>query len=192
MKDLKEITAGNIIRLRQNSNITQAQLGEKLGYSDKSVSKWERAEAIPDAYVLKQMSALFGVTVDYLLDEHEETEPIEENPQRSYSRSAVMWLAVVGIWTAALLIFIVGWILEKNLWLTFVFALPVTLVTLLVLNSVWKKGKQNFYIVATLVASVLVLVYLSFFDKNWWQLFLLLVPAELLVFIAFKVKKARK
>lgn len=192
MKDLKEITAGNIIRLRQNSNITQAQLGEKLGYSDKSVSKWERAEAIPDAYVLKQMSALFGVTVDYLLDEHEETEPIEENPQRSYSRSAVMWLAVVGIWTAALLIFIVGWILEKNLWLTFVFALPVTLVTLLVLNSVWKKGKQNFYIVATLVASVLVLIYLSFFDKNWWQLFLLLVPAELLVFIAFKVKKARK
>ena len=192
MEDLKYITASNIIHLRQKNDMTQAQLGEKLGYSDKSVSKWERAEAIPDAYVLKKMSELFGVTVDYLLDEHEEWEPVVEQPQRSYSRSAILWLSVVSIWTAALLIFIIGWILEKNLWLTFIFALPVTLVTLLVLNSVWKKGKRNFYIVATLVASIIVLIYLSFFDKNWWQLFLLLVPAELIVFIAFKIKKTKK
>ncbi len=191
MGDLKYITASNIIHLRQKNDMTQAQLGEKLGYSDKSVSKWERAEAIPDAYVLKKMSELFGVTVDYLLDEHEEWEPVAEQPQRSYSRSAILWLSVVSIWTAALLIFIIGWILEKNLWLTFIFALPVTLVTLLVLNSVWKKGKRNFYIVATLVASIIVLIYLSFFDKNWWQLFLLLVPAELIVFIAFKIKKSK-
>lgn len=191
MEDLKYITASNIIHLRQKNDMTQAQLGEKLGYSDKSVSKWERAEAIPDAYVLKKMSELFGVTVDYLLDEHEEWEPVAEQPQRSYSRSAILWLSVVSIWTAALLIFIIGWILEKNLWLTFIFALPVTLVTLLVLNSVWKKGKRNFYIVATLVASIIVLIYLSFFDKNWWQLFLLLVPAELIVFIAFKIKKSK-
>lgn len=191
MEDLKYITASNIIHLRQKNDMTQAQLGEKLGYSDKSVSKWERAEAIPDAYVLKKMSELFGVTVDYLLDEHEEWEPVAEQPQRSYSRSAILWLSVVSIWTTALLIFIIGWILEKNLWLTFVFALPVTLVTLLVLNSVWKKGKRNFYIVATLVASIIVLIYLSFFDKNWWQLFLLLVPAELIVFIAFKIKKSK-
>lgn len=191
MEDLKYITASNIIHLRQKNDMTQAQLGEKLGYSDKSVSKWERAEAIPDAYVLKKMSELFGVTVDYLLDEHEEWEPVVEQPQRSYSRSAILWLSVVSIWTAALLIFIIGWILEKNLWLTFIFALPVTLVTLLVLNSVWKKGKRNFYIVATLVASIIVLIYLSFFDKNWWQLFLLLVPAELIVFIAFKIKKSK-
>lgn len=191
MEDLKYITASNIIHLRQKNDMTQAQLGEKLGYSDKSVSKWERAEAIPDAYVLKKMSELFGVTVDYLLDEHEEWEPVAEQPQRSYSRSAILWLSVVSIWTTALLIFIIGWILEKNLWLTFIFALPVTLVTLLVLNSVWKKGKRNFYIVATLVASIIVLIYLSFFDKNWWQLFLLLVPAELIVFIAFKIKKSK-
>ena len=47
--------------------MTQAQLAELLNYSDKSVSKWERAEAVPDAYVLKHMSEIFGVTVDYLL-----------------------------------------------------------------------------------------------------------------------------
>ena len=172
--------------------MTQAELGEKLGYSDKSISKWERAEAIPDAYVLKHMSELFDVTVDYLLTEHEEWKPEPEEAEHSYSRSAILWLSVVSIWTAALLIFIIGWILEKNLWLTFIYAIPVTLVTALVMNSIWKKGKRNFYIVATLVASVFVLIYLSFFDKNWWQLFLLLVPAELIVFIAFKIKKSKK
>ncbi len=47
--------------------MTQAGLGQRLNYSDKSISKWERGEAIPDAFVLTQMAALFGVTVDYPL-----------------------------------------------------------------------------------------------------------------------------
>ena len=47
--------------------MTQAELGQRLNYSDKSISKWERGEAIPDAFVLTQMAELFGVTVDYLL-----------------------------------------------------------------------------------------------------------------------------
>ena len=52
MEDLKFITAANIISLRTKAGMTQAQLAELLNYSDKSVSKWERAEAVPDAYVL--------------------------------------------------------------------------------------------------------------------------------------------
>ncbi|MBQ7218900.1 MAG: helix-turn-helix transcriptional regulator, partial [Ruminococcus sp.] len=46
--------------------MTQAQLGEELSYSDKSVSKWERGESIPDVYVLKHIADLSGVTVDYI------------------------------------------------------------------------------------------------------------------------------
>ena len=74
MEDLKVITASNIINLRTAKGLTQAELGELLNYSDKSVSKWERAEAVPDAYVLKKMSEIFGVSVDYILSRTDKRE----------------------------------------------------------------------------------------------------------------------
>ena len=42
MEDMKSIIAQNIIRLRKNANMTQAELAEKLSYTDKAVSKWEK------------------------------------------------------------------------------------------------------------------------------------------------------
>ena len=75
LSELKLISASNIIRLRTEAGMTQAELGAKLNYSDKTISKWERGEAIPDAYVLTQLAAMFGVTVDYLLSSHTDWEP---------------------------------------------------------------------------------------------------------------------
>ena len=68
--------------------MTQLELGEALSYSDKAVSKWERGEAIPDAYVLKKLSAIFNVSVDYLLSEHDEKELKAVAPHR-YDRRVI-------------------------------------------------------------------------------------------------------
>ena len=61
------IIAKKLTKLRKENNLTHLQLAEKLNYSDKAISKWERAESIPDVLVLKSIADLFGVTVDYLL-----------------------------------------------------------------------------------------------------------------------------
>ena len=42
MDTLEEIVAYNLTELRKNARLTQAELAEKINYSDKSVSKWER------------------------------------------------------------------------------------------------------------------------------------------------------
>ena len=189
MEDLKFITAANIISLRTKAGMTQAQLAELLNYSDKSVSKWERAEAVPDAYVLKHMSEIFGVSVDYLLSSHNDWEPISQKQKRRYRSEIIVLISMAGIWTLAFFIFIIGWILGHMLWLVFIYAVPISLITLLVFNSVWENGKRNYYIVSTLVASIFVMVYLTLLRWNPWQLLLLIIPAELIVFLAFSVKK---
>ena len=189
MEDLKFITAANIISLRTKAGMTQAQLAELLNYSDKSVSKWERAEAVPDAYVLKHMSEIFGVSVDYLLSSHNDWEPISQKQKRRYRSEIIVLISMAGIWTLAFFIFIIGWILGHMLWLVFIYAVPISLITLLVFNSVWENGKRNYYIVSTLVASIFVMVYLTLLHWNPWQLLLLIIPAELIVFLAFRVKK---
>ena len=55
MKDLHPIIAENLALLRKSSGLTQAQLAERLGYSDKAVSRWEKGDALPDINVLYEL-----------------------------------------------------------------------------------------------------------------------------------------
>lgn len=194
MDELKRIVAENLIRLRQNSGMTQADLGEKLNYSDKTVSKWERAESLPDVYVLKQISTIFGVTIDMLLSPHgkedfeiESTETKEK--ERSYSSNMITMISVFSIWTLALLIFVVLWVNKIVFPLVFLVAIPISLVVLLVMRSVWNQGRYNYWVVAALVLSLFVLVYFCFLSSKPWQMWLLVIPAELLVYMGFRVKR---
>ena len=193
MDELKPIIAGKIIRLRLSAGMTLAELGEKLNYSDKTISKWERAESMPDAAVLKKLSELFDVSVDSLLREAcwiPEPQAADEL-NGSYSRRAVTLVAITGIWTLDALLFVILWLLGHIIWLFFAYAIPLSLVALLVLNSVWNHGKENRLIVGGLVFSVFVVIYLSLLKHHPWQLFLLLIPAELLVYFSFRIRNRR-
>ena len=66
---------------------------------------------------------------------------------------------------------------------------PTPMTQQLVLHSVWGKGKYNFFIVSALVLSLIAMVYLLFLSHNWWQIFLLAVPVEILVILGFRIKK---
>lgn len=194
MEESKRIVADNIIRLRTSLGLTQAQLGEKLNYSDKSVSKWERAESVPDVFVLKHIADMAGVTVDYLLTEHDSDEVIERDKEgeRRYSRRFISLTVLAGIWALAVLVFVVLWLAGIISWIVFVCAVPISLITMLVLNSIWGNRRNNLYIISLLVWSIICLVYLSALEQNWWQLFLIGVPAQIIIIFAFSIKKRQK
>ena len=193
MNDFKKTVAENIIRLRTSMNMTQAQLGEKLNYSDKSVSKWERGESVPDVFVLKQLADLAGVTVDYIITPHDPDEELktEKKPHR-YSRRFITLTVLAGIWALAVLVFVILWIVGIVHWMTFVYAVPVSLITLLVLNSIWGDRSWNLYIVSGIVWGLICSIYLSALHHNWWQLFLLGVPAQIIIIFAFSIKNKSK
>lgn len=190
MDELKTIFAGNLIRLRTGAGMTQAELGEKLHYSDKAVSKWERAESLPDAYVLKLLSGIFGVSMDALLSEpgHWEPPATLRTEKETYSRLFIILCTIASIWTLCVIEFVLVWIvLDTIQWIVFVAAVPLSLIALLVFNSVWYHGRHNMYIVAVLVLSIVLLVYLLLLQYNFWQMFLILLPAELVVVLAFQI-----
>ena len=64
--ELRPIVARNIAACRKQAGMTQAELAEKLNYSDKTISKWERAEGLPDLVVSQNIAELFGVPLDAL------------------------------------------------------------------------------------------------------------------------------
>ena len=191
MDELKAIFASNLIKLRAAAGLTQAELGEKIHYSDKSISKWERAEAIPDAYVLTMLAREFGVTVNELLTSDSAWKPEVEELQKpvTYSRLFIVLCAAAAIWTFAIITFVVLWIVTGIHWVVLLLAIPLTLITILVFNSVWNRGRHNMYLIGLLV---LCLVLLLFFIFREWQLFLVLIPAEIVVFLACNFRKRKQ
>ena len=194
MDEFKKVVAGNITRLRTSMNLTQAQLGEMLNYSDKSISKWERGESVPDVFVLKKIADLAGVTVDYIINPHADDEEIQPNKTegRRYSRRFITLTVLAGIWALAVLLFVILWIAGIVNWLIFVYAIPVSLITLLVLNSVWGDRSWNLYIISGLVWGIICSVYLTALKYNWWQLFLLGIPAQIIIIFAFSIRRKPK
>lgn len=109
MEDIKSNVAKNITELRILNNMTQMELAEKLNYSDKTISKWERAESSPDISVLVEMADLFGVTLDYLVRTENVEEAVSERKTKevTFNRRAVSYIAEGGGWIVAIFAFIV-------------------------------------------------------------------------------------
>ena len=193
MDERKATIASNLIKLRLAAGMTQAELGEKLNYSDKSISKWERGDVTTDVFVLMQIAEIFGVDVDYLLKPHNEIEPAIYNKpanEATYTTNMITLVTILGIWTVALFVFVILWICGMVVWLVFVYAVPVSLITFLVLNSVWNGGKKNRYIIAALVLSIIATVYLTFLGRNLWQLWLMAIPSLLLVLLGASIYRS--
>lgn len=193
LSELKLISASNLIKLRTGAGLTQAELGEKLNYSDKTISKWERGEAIPDAYVLTQLAGIFGVTVDYLLSSHDAWElPEQQAAQQEepgYSVNMIIAISVLGVWTMALTIFVLLWLFDIILWETFIVALPVSILTYMVLICVFRRRRHLQFVIAAFVLSLFVLLYFTIPMQKPWQLFLIAIPAEIIVFLSCHIRR---
>lgn len=203
---LKTIIAGNIADLRKKSGMTQQDLAAKLNYTDKAISKWERGESIPDVLVLKQISDMYGVTVDYLLtDVHETPEPVmEEKPaddtqkkrQSLRTRGFVTGMSVLLVWIAALVLFIVfdtASLDYRSNWVVFACAVPASFVVWLVMNSIWFNRRRNYLIISLLMWSTLALIYipvLLFAGRNLWLIFSLGIPGQAIIIMWSRLKQS--
>ena len=189
---LTHAVAKNIATLRQSRKMTQLELGEALNYSDKAISKWERAEAVPDAFVLSDLSRIFSVSVDWLLSEHTEDEvpPIPYDLRR-HRHVVISLLSFFGTWTLATIIFVTLALAGFPHWQTFIYALPASLIVLLVMNSIWGKRSRNFLIVGLLVAACILSVYIALLSYHYWMLFLLIAPAELCVLLSYLLARKK-
>ena len=192
MEDLKHIIAHNLSELRRSASMTQIDLAERLHYSDKAVSKWERGESIPDVGVLKEIADLFGVTVDYLLTE-EHTAPREDVPAgRQHRRAVVTLLSVALVWLIATVVFVIlGMVLPglRGEWLAFVYAVPVSAIVLLVFNSMWGRRRRNYGIVSVLVWGLLLSAFLTYPRGMMWMIFLLGIPAQIIIWLWSRLGK---
>ncbi len=196
--DLPKIIAKNITELRRNAGLTQAKLAEEIGYSDKSVSKWERCEGVPDVVCLKNMADLFGVTVDYFLtDEHGDSaipsgkpssggEKPGESPAYTVNRAAIFGVILAGCAFVSALVYVILRLCGVATALPFVIALPVFALLCVIFNGIWGWTRLHFWTVTLLIWSVLFMC--AYVLGGRWLILLLGLPGTLITWLACRVK----
>lgn len=163
-QDFLAITIGeNIARLRRLSNMTQSELAEKINYSDKSVSKWEQGNGIPDVRILLQLAELFNVSVDDLVREHKEA-PVMPKKTRLRRRIIISLLSVGLCWLVAVVAFVfigIIWPDVPNTWLAFVYAVPASAIVVLVFSCIWRYRWVRIAAITVLIWLTLTCIYLT-------------------------------
>ena len=195
MRDVRQIIAENLIELRKLNKLTQLELAEKLNYSDKAISKWERGESLPDVEILCQIADLYGVSLDYLVTKDHEEATLEykiSKERANVNKTIITWLSV---FSAVLLVvlsyFLVLTITKHNLWILFVWMVPLCATIYLIFNCIWGKRMMKFITLSVLMWSMIAAFALQFMQYNIWLIFILGVPGEIIIFLTSRLGKLK-
>ena len=205
---LKARIGSNISAYRKRCGLTQAGLAEKLNYTDKAVSKWERGESIPDVPTLMQLAELFEIEVGELLADPNElpgdpgklekamTQVSEKALRRKADKSIIQRLCSVLVWSVALLVFVIVSSLDiPKSWITFFYAIPANAIVLLSLRSAWHDFRWNRVLISAIVWGSILSLYMTllvFFGLNIWKLFLLGIPGQAAIILWFRMYRTPK
>lgn len=205
---LKLQIGSNIANYRKSAGLTQAGLAEKLNYSDKAVSKWERGESMPDVTTLVQLAEQFGITVnDLLIDpdalpgnpgklEKAMSQVSEKALKRKADKSIILSLSSTLVWFVALFFFVVISSFDiPYSWLSFFYAVPANAIVLLSLRSAWRDFRWNKALISCIVWGSLVSIHASlwvFLGVNVWKVYLLGIPGQIAIFLWFRMFRPMK
>ena len=202
---LKYQIGANIAAYRKRAGLTQAGLAEKLNYSDKAVSKWERGESVPDVLTLMQLAAQFDITVNDLLVDPEAlpgnpgtlekamTQVSEKALKRKANKNVILALSSTLVWFVALFAFVVLSsfdFLEKYSCLLFFYAIPANAIVLLSLRSAWHDFRWNKALISAIVWGSLLSIYVTLnavMGIYFWKIFLLGIPGQIAIFLWFRM-----
>ena len=197
---LKSQIGANIAAHRKRCGMTQAGLAEKLNYSDKAVSKWERGESVPDVITLMHLAERFEIPVTDLLDdpnkipEDSDTkmqQVVEKTLKKKASKNIVLRLSSLLVWFVALFIYVVVSSFDiPNGWLPFFYAIPADAIVRLSLRSAWHDFRWNRVYVSIIVWGVLLSFFVTmsvFFGVYLWRVFLLGIPGQIAIFLWFRL-----
>lgn len=200
---LKVQIGTNISNLRKRQRLTQAGLAEKLNYSDKAVSKWERGESVPDILTLVNIAEVLGVSVDDLISDPNALPEqagtvqqamehvVEKTLKRKADKRIIVQLSSILVWFVALLVYVICSSLDiPNSWLAFFLAIPADAIVILSLRSAWRDFRSNRTLISVLVWGCLLSIYmflLVLLRVNVWRIFLLGIPGQIAIWLWFRM-----
>lgn len=198
IENIKTNIKNNLIKYRKEAGLTQLQLAQKLGYSDKTISKWEREEGVPDIYILKQIADLYGITVNDLIGE--ETKRIKiPNPLKKISKRNKILISLLSaglIWAIATTLYVILDLavpdIHTHLSNIYIYAIPLSCIVFIVFNSIWGKRILNLFLISALIWTFTLALFMSLPISDIGKLFIIPVPLQILVILWYMLERKSK
>lgn len=204
---LKMQVGSNIAAYRKRAGMTQADLAQRINYTDKAVSKWERGESMPDVQTLVQLAKLYSITLDELVADPDALpentgavqqtmgKVVERTLKRKADKRIIIWLSSLLVWFVATLVFVVLTSARVPYgWLAFLFAVPADAIVVLSLRSAWRDFRWNRALISIIMWGSLACIFavLALFLDRYWLIFLLGVPGQLAILLWFRMFRTPK
>ena len=190
MENLNFVIGKNLQILRKKNKLTQAELGEKLNYSDKAVSKWEKGESLPPIEVFYELSRLYEVSLDNIVSEEKIKPVLIETKDMRKRYLHITLLSILAVWLVALVLFVFFHIFTGKYYpMCFAWAVPVSLIVGIVFDAIWNKCKILFALISGLVWSVLLCTAVQLLHFNIWEILLIGIPLQIGVIIWSRMVK---
>ena len=185
---LKELFSRNLAELRRRSGMTQLELAEKLCYSDKSISKWERGEGLPDLPVAVKIAEVFGVSINDLMG--------EKMPRKfliSRNRVLITLMSAVLVWLVAAIMYFIFKLIAPtwNSEMLFAYAVPVSFLVMVVFTNVWWKKIWRFLSLSAFIWTFSVCIVCSIPVAEVTLLYISTAVIQVLVILWYLMKRVK-
>lgn len=195
-EELRKIIARNLAFYRKEKGLTQAELAEMINYSDKSVSKWERGDGLPDVYVLTVIAGLFDITVNDLLSPEEPRPPKKKKRILSRRTSVLIPLLAFGLsWFVGTIVYFVLRLISDEigrLWLVFIYTAAVSDIVLIVFSHLWWNKPLSCTFVSILIWIAATCVYLTMQLESVWLIFIVAAVLQVLALLWYVYLAGRR
>ena len=183
MDNVNSVIAKNLVTLRKKSNLTQLQLAEKLNYSDKAISKWEKGEALPNINVLMALADFYEVKIQDIVYEHKVVEP---KKSKNRLRGILISLSSMMVWLIATIAFVALTYTEfrDKAWYAFIIALPIFFLVITIFLAVWKNNLLASIFASLMVWSFILMISLILEEYQVWMVYLIGLPLQIIIVLA--------
>lgn len=204
MKDIKSVVSKNLGLLRKQRGLTQAEIAERLNYSDKAISRWEKGDTLPDINVLYEICQFYGITMNDLVGEGEvkaKEDKLTERDIKAYGA----WICAFGgalVWLLSTLAYFAQQALTGSaMWIIYIWAIPISCAVVVLLGRNLFNWIVKFILLSVVSWTVLGSTYLHFVffstipkehAVNFWPIFFVGIPVQIMLFLMQKVFKYRK
>ena len=191
MDELATIVSENLIALRKGKKLTQQELAEKLGYSDKLISKWELGKAVPSVDKLMKLASFYNVPLETLVTKNGfKSDVVTKKGDRNMTNKVtIMAMAGTFILFVAVAIYVNSLLTASNPtnWIAFLYMVPaIGLVDGILDFKFFGRNTALWILLSVALWGILFSVSLHFFfymDQNIFYILLVGIPLQISIIL---------
>lgn len=193
---LVKLIAENLIYYRKKAGLTQLQLAEQFNYSDKSISKWERGESIPDTFVLKALADYYGIRIDDFFRKEKVAMSVQIQGRK---RIFTLLLSIGLVWLVSALAIILWSIFSEGFdysWICVIYALVPSSILLVIWCSMYHKRLALLGSITLLIWTSALSLFLSLYlfasYPHAYLMFIVGIPLQILAILWYFLRRTIK